>query len=189
MPSLKHIALAGLFLLMLAACQTKLTQFVIDYSAPLDKPVEFGNFASFSTPEMKTDCRVRFEKNSTKRSKVRKIHLKNISFSSPGESSDPEREKAFISQLKHIYISSPSYPEHKVLFRKLDVQREGNDIVAELKGSDDDLIDFIKQDRFSMRFEFDRTGGLAPGQEMQVAIGFFVEGELIKTILYQKILV
>ncbi len=182
----KHITLYCLAVLMIfGACKTKLTQFTIDYSTALENRVQSRELISFSTPEMKTDCRVKCERNDTKRSKVKRIHLKKVSFLCDSEKSAMH----FVKQLKNIYISSPSYAEQKITFKKLNTQNIGDGLIVELSGAEQNLINFIRQDRFSMRFEFENTEDFPEFINMQAYIEFFVEGELIKTNLYHKILV
>lgn len=186
MPRRKHIASLWIAaLLLFSGCKIKLTQFTIAYGSVLENRAEHADLVSFSTPEMKTDCRVRFERNDTKRSKVKRIHLQKLNFTCDAQKS----MMAFVGSLKNIYISSPSYAEHKIAFRKLKTTRSGNDLTVELEGSSDELINFIKQDRFAMRFEFEKTADFPENIDLLADMTFFIEGELIKTNLYHKILV
>lgn len=182
----KHIlcCLAAV-LLILGACKTKLTQFTIDYTSPLEAHAGAANLISFSTESMKTDCRVKFERNDTKRSKVKRIHLKRLVFSCDSQKS----EMYLVKKLKNIYISSPNYAEQKISFRKLNPENTGSSLIVELSGSDQELINFIRQDRFAMRFEFEKTPDFPEYIQLYAHIELFVEGELIKTNLYHKILV
>lgn len=185
MPRRKHIAFLWIAALVLfSGCKTKLTQFTIAYGSMLENRTESADLVSFSTPEMKTDCRVRFERNDTKRSKVKRIHLQKLSFTCNAQKS----MMAFVRNLKNIYISSPSYAEHKIAFRKLKTTYTNDELIVELEGSSDELINFIKQDRFVMRFEFE-TADFPEKIDLLAEMTFFVEGELIKTNLYHKILV
>lgn len=182
----RHIVLICFSLLILSgACKMKLTRFHLDYNAVTDQPFENGQVISFRTPEVKTDCRVRFERNNTKRSKVKRIYLSKLRFSS-----DSLQSISFpYKKLKKIYISSPSYSEKEISLKNSKITRSATQFVIQLKDSDPDIIDFIKQDRFSMRFDFEKTSDSQDKKSMYVNIELFVEGELIKTNLYHKILV
>lgn len=182
----KHILWLGFAALMIfSACKKKMTQFDIDYSAVLKTPVVSRDLVSVSTEEMKTDCRIKFERNDTKRSKVKKIFLKSLAFSADSQKS----EIYYLKHLKHIYISCPNFAEQEISFKKLNEHNTGDDFTVEVSGSGHNLLEVIKEDRFSMRFEFERTKDFPEFIRMYTRIVFFVEGELIKTNLYHKILV
>lgn len=179
MPVKKHFGFWILSLLVLFACKTKTTHFHLTYNAEIEVAEGREAFVSVLTPEIKTNCRVRFERNNTKRSKVRKVYLKHFTLTNVVPNGKP------LPVLDAAFISSPDYPERKISFRKSDGNAES--LTFDVIGSADDLQDYIKQDRFSMRFSFVNKG-IAEGK-IQVKMDFLIEGELIKTNLFHKILV
>ena len=179
----KHIILFSLsVLMMLSSCKDKMTQFHINYDTQSSHPVMSAQTVSFATPEIKTDCRVRFERNNTKRSKVKRIYIKKIRFYA-----NDEKSSMLLLKIKAVYISSPDYAEQQISLKKSNEVSTQSEFGILLKDSDHNLIDFLKQDRFSMRFDFENNTGLP--ENMTADLEFFVEGELIKTNLYHKILV
>ena len=131
---------------------------------------------------IQTDCRVRFEKNDTKRSKVDQIFLKSITFKGL------ESEVIQNLELKSISMECPSISNKKISFKKVHSIVNGNTIQFQLQESIEDVKEFIKHDQFSITLNL-----MGPRLDKKInatlILEFLVEGELIKTILHQRMLV
>lgn len=138
------------------------------------------------SPEITTDCRVRFEKNDTKRSKVRKVYLKNILLSIDSSESLEVFPPNMI--LKEVYFTGNSIQEQKIRFSVAIDEFSEQNIKIQLIGSETDIKEFVKRDKFAVRLKF-KNPPLKSNIKVKIQFDFLVEGELIKTILHQRILV
>ncbi len=165
----------------LFACKNKNTQFFIDYQQEVTL-LEGTNRWEINLEDIQTDCRVRFEKNDTKRSKVDKILLKSITLIG-------DKEIDFkILKLKTIHMQCPSTSKKRIPFKNKHNIYSDSSVQFQLLDSDEDVKEFIKHNQFSVELKMSGEK-LEKKKKITVILEFLVEGELIKTILHQRMLV
>lgn len=171
-----------LFLItFLFSCKNKTTQFFIDYQQEIVLP-EGNQIWKIEASDIQTDCQVRFEKNDTKRSKVHQIFLKNITLISD----DPSTLQAL--QLKSIQMECPSISMKKIKFKSVNTVLSDSSIQFQLMESVEDVKEFIKHNQFSVELYL-KGNPLKKQTKATLILEFLVQGELIKTILHQRMLV
>lgn len=165
----------------LVSCKNKTTQFFIDYQQEVSLPANVKNWVLVSDA-IQTDCQVRFEKNDTKRSKVHQIFLKNITIVSD------EKGELSTLKLKAINMDCPSISRRKIGFKRINTVLTDSSIQFQLMESVQDVKEFIKHKQFGIELFFQ---GEKKKQAVRATLilEFLVEGELIKTILHQRMLV
>lgn len=166
---------------ILLSCKNKTTQFFIDYQQEVMLPEGKRDWV-IESANIKTDCRVRFEKNDTKRSKVHQIFLKNITLISA------EKNLFKSLQLKSVRMQCPSISRRKIDFKNVHTVLSDSSIQFQLMESVEDVKEFIKHTQFSISLNL-RGEKLKKQINAILVLEFLVEGELIKTILHQRMLV
>ncbi len=173
-----------LFILLtafLCSCKNKKTQFFLAYQQEVMIP-DGKNKWVIQTGDIQTDCRVRFEKNDTKRSKVDRVFLKRITLVS-------ENTTALESlQLKSVRMECPSISMKKIGFENVNTVLSDTSIQFQLMQSVEDVKEFVKHNQFSLELNLLGTP-LKKRINATLILEFLVEGELIKTILHQRMLV
>ncbi len=174
--------LAFLFLtVFLSGCKNKNTQFFINYPQEVTLPAETNRW-TIAIEDIQTDCRVRFEKNDTKRSKVDNIVLKNIALLSQEEIDFKKVE------LRTIHMQCPSISKKRIAFKDINTIYTDSSVQFQLLNSEEDVKEFIKHNQFSIELKM-RGEKLKKKIKATIILEFLVEGELIKTILHQRMLV
>ena len=166
---------------LLLSCKNKTTQFFIDYQQEVILP-EGTNRWVVEANDIQTDCQVRFEKNDTKRSKVHKIFLKNITLVSAQEGILKS------VQLKAIHMQCPSISKKRIEVGNINTVYSDTSVQFQLMESVEDVKEFIKHHQFSIELYFSGEK-LKKEIDATLILEFLVEGELIKTILHQRMLV
>ena len=165
----------------LLSCKNKTTRFFIDYQQEVVFPEGTYRWIIESN-DIQTDCRVRFEKNDTKRSKVHKIFLKKITL----VSQDKMNFNAL--QLKALHMQCPAISKKRIDFGSVNTVVSDTSVQFQLLGMEEDVKEFIKHNQFSI--ELSLIGyKLSKKSNATLILEFLVEGELIKTILHQRMLV
>ena len=165
----------------LLSCKNKSTQFFLDYQQEVVLPPVNKNWVLVSQP-FQTYCQIRFEKNDTKRSKVHTIYLKKVILLSD------EKEIFNSLQLMNVKIACPSISREKITFKSINTILSDSSVQYQLLGSTQDVKEFIKHKQFEIELYFSgqkRTNSV----KATLILEFLVEGELIKTILHQRMLV
>ena len=165
----------------LLSCKNKTTQFFIDYQQEVLFP-EGTNRWVIETDAIETDCQVRFEKNDTKKSKVHQIFLKNITLVSEN------KEVLKSLQLKTIHMECPAISKKRIAYGNVNTVLSDTSVQFQLLESVEDVKEFIKHSQFSVELTM-RGAKLREKVSATLILEFLVEGELIKTILHQRMLV
>ncbi len=162
-------------LVSLCSCKTKFTQFYIDYnslatipsSTPLDLP--FDVF----TPEQTTNSSYQFEINDTRKDKIEKITLEDLSI----KITSPESEDfSFLKDIS-VHISADGLSEQLIAY-KYDIQNSiGNEL--ECKETNIDLQEYIKKDRFTIRLETITDEIITQDIDVDIHTNFFVDAKLL----------
>lgn len=131
----------------LSSCKKKLTEFTIDYDSEVVVSSSFGQLVPFSlsTPEMETNSEFEFESNNTRKDKVDRIWLNNLTLTITSPSGETF---SFLNSVE-IFISSPNVAERKVAFKESIPSNVGTTLVCELV--DVELQEYIKEETFTLR--------------------------------------
>lgn len=179
--SSRTICILLLLTTTLLSCKNKTTQFFIEYQQEVTLPADVENWV-LDSRDIVTDCQVRFEKNDTKRSKVDKVYLKKVTLLS-------KEEGVFKSlKLKAINIACPAISRKKIAFTTVNTILTDSTVQYQLIGSMQDVKEFIKHKQFGIELYFSGQKR-SKSVDATLILEFLVAGELIKTILHQRMLV
>jgi hypothetical protein len=162
-------------------CKNKTTQFFLDYKQEVTLPAAVKNWV-LDLEAIQTDCQIRFEKNDTKRSKVDKVYLKKVTLLSD------EQHVFKTVQLMTIKMASPAISRKKIAFKSVNTILSDSSVQYQLMESVENVKEFIKHKQFSIELNFSGEKRKMPVKATLI-LEFLVEGELIKTILHQRMLV
>ena len=161
----------------LSGCKkvAKLTQFEMQFDETTTVPKSSGINLPFNilTPDMETNSEATFTIHNTRKDLIEKILLKklNISIETPnGE------DFSFLKSIG-VYLSAEGIPESKIAWKD-DVQSNvGSSISLDLGA--DDLKEYIKKDKFSLRLNTVTDELLTSDYKIKVHSAFVVDAKIL----------
>ncbi len=153
----------------------ELTKFDIDY----DTSVVIASAANINlpfdvvTPDVETNSESEFAVNDTRKDLIEEIKLKSLRL----ELASPEDADFSFLESVEIFISAEDLPELQVA-SIVEVPMDAGTVI-ELDTSDDDLKDYIKKDRFSLRLNTVTDEVLTEDHTIDVKSIFFVDAKIL----------
>ncbi|WP_430908122.1 hypothetical protein [Maribacter sp. 2-571] len=153
----------------------ELTKFDIDY----DTSVVIASAANINlpfdvvTPDVETNSESEFAVNDTRKDLIEEIKLKSLRL----ELASPEDADFSFLESVEIFISAEDLPELQVA-TIVEVPMDAGTVI-ELDTSDDDLKDYIKKNRFSLRLNTVTDEVLTEDHTIDVKSVFFVDAKIL----------
>lgn len=171
----KHI-LALVIVISIFGCDKidKLTKFDIDYNETVVIPSSAGIALPFNvlTPDIETNSESTFEVNDTRKDLIEEIVLTtlDLTITSPSNA-----DFSFLKSI-NVYISAEGFDEVKIAWKD-NVPSDVTVLTLDVTGVD--LKDYIKADKFSLRFNTETDELLASDHEIDVHSVFFVDAKIL----------
>lgn len=172
-----QLLFAGLLVSSFSGCKAtkKLTQFNLDYETRVTIPKSTGINLPFNlfTPEVETNTESQFEVNDTRKDLVDEIRLTALSLTVES----PQGEDFSFLNGVSIYLNADGLDEIKVAWKDPVPDGTGNKIQLDVSG--DDLQEYIKKDKFTLRLNSKTDEVLTQDYQILVKSVFFVQAKLI----------
>ncbi|MDX1362714.1 MAG: hypothetical protein R3243_00805 [Arenibacter latericius] len=153
----------------------ELTKFEMDYSQRVVIPSSTGVDLPFDvySPETETNSSSEFAVNDTRKDLIEEIILRKLTL----KLKSPEEEDfSFLESIK-VYMSADDLPEIRIAWNEEVAATTGGTL--ELLTSGDDLKDYIKKDKFTLRLETVTDEFLSSDHEIDVLSVFFVDAKVL----------
>lgn len=152
-----------------------LTQFVMTFEQSCTIPKSSSINLPFNvfTPDVETNSEATFSVENTRKDLVEKILLESLKLSI---TSPDGKNFSFLKSIS-IYLSAEGIPETKIAWKDNINKNPGSPVTLELSG--DDLKEFIKKDRFSLRLNTVTDEFLTSDYEIKVTSVFFVDAKVL----------
>lgn len=160
------------------ACKklNKLTQFTMDYSEtviiPSSGPASLP--LNLFTPDVETNSESTFAINDTRKDLIEFIELTDLTLLHKSPSSG---DFSFLKSIE-IYLSADDLAEVKVAWLDAITEEPGKSLT--LNTSENNLMEYIKKDEFSLKVRTVTDETFLSDQQIQINTTFFVDAKLVK---------
>ena len=175
---MKNIAVICCLSLILLGCEkaNRLTQFQIDFTENVEiTPTNPFNLPfNLFTPDVETNSETEFEINDTRKDLIEEIILKTLKLTLTGPE---EGDFSFLKSIE-IFLNAEDLPELKVAWA-YDI---GEDVgkILKITTSEEDIKEYIKKDKFTMRLNTITDEVIDERQYIEVYSDFYVDAKLIR---------
>jgi hypothetical protein len=175
--SLRPLIVPVCLLLLVSGCKKidRLTQFdmTLDNSVVVPSTTGINLPVNLITPEVETNSEKTFESNDTRKDLVEEIRLTtlDLTITSPSNSSF-----SFLRSIS-IYISAPGVSETRIAWKDSVPASAGPALALDV--SPDDLKEYIKKDKYTLRVNTVTDELLTSNQYIDIHSAFFVNAKLI----------
>tara|TARA_R110000787_G_scaffold43892_2_gene107534 strand:+ start:125384 stop:125920 length:537 start_codon:yes stop_codon:yes gene_type:complete len=176
---MKHLKLLASFIILtlVLGCDKldELTQFNISYTEEvvIESSVVIDLPFNIYTPEINSNSESTFDNNNTHKDLIEYIELTSmiLEINSPSN-----RNFDFLNSIE-IFITAENQPEVRMAWKDNIPSNSGN--IIELETSSDDLKDYIKQDKFTLRLETVTDELITSDHYIDVKTNFFVDAKIL----------
>jgi hypothetical protein len=164
-------------LVLLTGCKKidELTQFYIEYNEEVVIPASTGISLPFNilTPDIETNSEATFESNNTNKDLIEEIVLTKLDLTLTSPSNE---DFSFLESIG-IYINADGLDEKRIAWQD-DVPDNAGAILT-LFTSPDDIKEYIKKDKYTLRVNAVTSEALAQDHSINVYSKFFVDAEVL----------
>lgn len=152
----------------------KKTQFDIVYDETFVIPSSTGINLPFNiiTPDIESNSATTFEVNDTRKDLVESIKLKKLTLTL---SSPPNGDFSFLKSLS-IFLSADGLEETKIAWIE-NISADSKSL--ELEVSQDDLKEYIKKDKFTLRLNTEKDELVTSDHHIELHSVFFVDAKIL----------
>lgn len=173
----KLIPLFAFFVATITGCRQfdKLTQFEMPYTETVVIPASTGINLPFNlfSPDVETNSEATFAINDTRKDLVEEIRLTSLAV----EHQSPAGEDFSFLKSVRIYISAEGLTEVQIAWKENIPDTAGTLISLDVSG--DDLKEYIKKDKFTLRVNTVTDEFLTADHEVKIHSVFFVDAKIL----------
>lgn len=165
----------GFFLIGSCKETDKLTQFNMEYTETITVPASTGISLPFNilTPDVETNSSSTFANNDTKKELIESVILTNLDLTL----TSPDGEDFSFLKSIEIYLTAEGLSEIKIAWKNDIPNDAGNSL--ELETNENDLKEYIKKDKFSLRVNTTTDEILKSDHKIDVHTIFFVDAKIL----------
>jgi hypothetical protein len=172
------ILLITIIALGMFACKklNKLTQFTMDYSETVTIPSSGPTSLPLNlfTPDVETNSESTFAINDTRKDLIEFIELTELTLDHKSPSSG---DFSFLKSIE-VFLTAEGLSEVKVAWLDAIAEEPGKTLT--LNTSENNLMEYIKKDEFSLKVRTVTDETFLSDQEIEINTTFFVDAKLVK---------
>lgn len=172
-----YIFILGSVIIAMVGCKAvdKLTQFEMDYNSSVVIPASIGIDlpSNIQTPDVVTNSESTFEVKDTRKDMIEEVQLTSLKLTI----TVPENGNFNFMKSISVFMSAEGVPETKIAWKENIANGAGS--VLDLETSNEDLKEYIKKDKFTLRLNTVTDELITTDHHIDIHSVFFVDAKIL----------